>query len=229
MTKLETYNFVTALLDGFEMDQNLFDSFLDVAQMYWEGQRPWMVLRTEDTSQTISAGNTYETEKSLPADFRKWYTRHPIVLTDAQGNIVIRLKEIPIASKNSYKSNNSRFYCNYRTKKFYVCGAPGQSCTARLYYIKKGILVSADDGNEWEFDEEYHKILGFSVAVYYKLGVDYDIINNSQADSNATVAGQMFNVMTDWDAELQESEIDGLDYGYGEASGPNLQHGGNIV
>lgn len=216
MTKTELYTFTTSLLDGLEMEETLFDTFLNIAQMYWENQRPWMILRSEDTSQTISTGNTFETEKSLPTDFRKWYTRFPIVLTDSQANSQQFLREIPISMKLAYKQDISRFYCNYRTNKFYVCGQPSQSLTIRQYYIMKTTLVSASDSNDWDFPTEYHPILALSVATYHKLGIDYDIINNSQASNNAALAVQIYMSMSEWDSDLQNSSIQGQDYGSGQ-------------
>lgn len=227
MNKTQIQDFVRDLLDGYEMEETLFDTFLNIAQMYWEGRRPWMILRAEDTSQTISTSGTFLTEKDLPADFRKWYTRFPIVLADAQGNAQSFLREVPLNTKLAHKSNNTKFYCKYGTKKFCVCGTFSQPYTAHIYYIRKGELVSADDGNEWEFDSEYHPILGLSIAVYWKLGVDYDIINNQQGDANASLAVQIFNTMADWDGDLQESAIQGQDYG-SDAGWSGHLNGGNI-
>lgn len=217
MTRNQIKAFVVELLDGFEMPETLFTRFLDIAQMYWEGQRPWVLLRAEDTTQTVTTANTYETAKTLPTDFRKWYTRFPIVLTDAQGNPQSRLVEIPINLKSQYRTDPSRFYCNYATQELFICGAPGSSLTVRQYYIRRGTRISAAAANTWDLDvnDEYTTILGLSVAVYHKLGVDYDIINNAQADANASLARQIFNIMTDWDAELAESGLNGQTYGTG--------------
>ena len=230
MTKAEIYTFVTNLLDGFEIDTTLFDTFLNTAQSYWENQRPWMALRAEDSSNTISPGNTFTTVHTLPTNFRKWYTRFPIVLADSQQNPQQYLREVPFNSKLAYKSDGTRFYCDYANRRFYICGEVPQALTAYLYFIKKGTLVSADDNNEWELDtlDEYTEILGLTVAVYWKNGVDYDVINNAQANANASLAGQIFKSMTEWDGELQESAIQGQDYGsdagwLGNASGGRIQ------
>lgn len=215
MTREEIYNFVTGLLDGYEMDVDVFNSFLDTAQAIREGQRPWVALRTENTSQTVTAGNTFETQKTLPANFRKWYTRFPIVLTDSLGNAQRYLREIPINMKSAYKGDASRFYADYFNKKFYVCGDVSQTFTARLYYIRKTEKISEADENTWELDpnDEYTKILAYDVAVLWKKGVDYDVISNPQADMHGAAAGALFHVMEEWDAELAESGLQGMDYG----------------
>lgn len=210
MTKEQILEAVTTLLDGHELGETEFDFFLDTAQAYWEEQRPWVALRAEDTSQSVTSGNTYETEKSLPSNFARWYTRFPIVLCDSNDNPQQYLKECALNLKTAYKNDSSRFYCNYRTNKFYVCGRPSQTLTARLYYIQHGTKISSSDSQTWDLDpqDRYAKILVFTIAVYYKLGVDYDVINNMQGESNAEFARQIFRLMEDWDGELQESSLD---------------------
>lgn len=211
MTKSELYTLVTSILDGNEMETTLFSSLLDISQALRENARNWVYLRKEDATGSVSAGNTYTTQHNMPTDFRKWYSRTPIVLVDSSGNIAARLSEIPIQEKETYKSDN-KFYCDYANGKLYICGNYGQALTIKQYYQSKGTLVSASDTNEWIFPSEYHKILAFDVAVMYKLGVDYDIINNSQGDNNAGVANRLFLAMTDWDGQLAEGGLNGVDY-----------------
>lgn len=343
MTRDELYTFVTSLLDQYQMDEDLFNTLLDIAQSYWEGMRPWVTLRTEDASNTVGINNTFTTPFTFPSDFRSWYTRYPIVLTDTDGNPQQYMLEIPINKKATWKDQLSRFYADYRQKKFFICGKPSVAMVAHLYYKKRGtrisqgtieevdgpelldpnawtlganwssgdglithtpgstedalqtgfvqagktyrivtsvtgtngsISIGAGSGSDFEFEvinagteneisyhgpfdttlnlivrpttdfdgdvsisvvevlvpssditwdldpnDEYSKILGLSVAVYHKLGVDYDIINNSQADGNARLALQIFATMTDWDGELQESALQGETYGTSTGGG----------
>ena len=215
MTTEQLKTFITAQNDENEIPEALLDFLIDNAQAYWENRRPWVALRTEDTSETVSPNNTFETAKSLPTDFRKWYTRFPIVLTDAQGRPQQYLAEIPINMKSSYKDDPRKFYASYGAKQFFICGAPSTTQTVRQYYIKKGTKLTADESNTWDLDpnDEYTKIIGFTVLVYYKHGVDYDVINNKQGDANGSFANQIFTMMEEWDAELAESALNGQEYG----------------
>lgn len=231
MTREQLYTFVTSLLGGLEMDETLFETFLDVAQMYWENQRPWMYLRTVDSSNSVPVSNSFTTAYSLPSNFRRWYSRSAITLVDSNNNPVAALREVPMQDKFFEKNNISKFYCDYANGNFYVLGAPSVATTAHLYYIKKGTLVSAASTNSWLFPSEYHKILGLSVAVYYKLGVDYDLVNNAQADANASLARQIFDMMSEWDGGIQAGSIEGRDYvGTGQTGGiyPNNATSGNV-
>ena len=213
MDKADIRTLVTEILDGNEIGETLFDALLDVSQALREGYRPWVILRKEDATQSVSAGNTFETEKDLPSDFRNWYTDLPINTTDSQGNVQSRLTEIPIQRKNEYKDAPDKFYCDYAAGKLYICGSFSEARTIRQYYKLKGVLVSADDANEWIFPSEYHKILAFDVAVMYKLGIDYDVINNMQGDNNAAVANRLMDAAVEWDDELARGALIGQNYG----------------
>lgn len=226
MTKTEIKTFTESLLDGNTIPDEIFDTFLNIAQSFWENRRPWVILRSEDSSQTISAGDTFTTPKNLPTDFRKWYTRFPLELTDSSGNVQWSLAEIPMNLKNQNKDTRTRFYVNYKTKQIFLCGTAERTLTINQHYLSTTENVSTDDNNEWIFPTEYHPILGLSVAIYYKLGIDYDIINNNQANEHATMARGIFESMTEWDAELSESALNGQAYGYG--GGYSSEMGGNL-
>lgn len=229
MTKSALYTFVTGLLDGYPMDTTQFDAFLDVAQSNVENMRPWVTLRDVDSSVTISTNATYATENTLPTNFRKTYTRFALQLADSQGNILVRCREVPFPDRMGNKGDVTKFWINYATKKFGVCGAPSQSLTAHLSYIKRGTKISTADSQEWDLDvnDEYTKVLGFLIAVYFKLGVDYDIINNAQGNANAGVAAAIIASMTEWDGDLQLGMLSGQDYGMNYGISGNTD-GGNV-
>lgn len=216
------YDFTTSILDGFEMDLTLFYTFLDVAQSNREGYRPWVILRTIDATQTAAVGNSFLTAKTLPIDFKKTYNRFPIVLTDSQGNVVRKLRQIPISEKNQYKDDAGKFYINFTTGQYFICGAQSQSCTINLSYIKRTTKVSSAASNTWAFDtydDAFSKVLGLDVAVMHKLGVDYDQINAVQADANARLAQMIINGMAEWDSELAQNAQEGIDMGTNSNTG----------
>lgn len=222
MNKTDLYNFTVGLLDGNSEVADIFDTLLDTAQSNRENARPWTILRTEDSTQTVDASTTFTTPINLPSDFRKWYTRFPVVLTDAQGNVIKMLRQIPINLKNAYKDDDGKFYVDYTLGKIYICGTRSQSCTVRQYYIKKTTKVSADNSNTWFFstyDDGFDKILAFDIAAMFKLGVDYDIINAAQANNNAATAELIFRMMSEWDNELALSAQQGVDFGTGIVGG----------
>lgn len=234
MNRLKLYEFVTSLLDDFEMEDTLFNSFLDVAQMNRENARPWVILRTIQSSQTITTANTYLTALTLPTDFKKFFTtRASIVLTDSQGNLIKTLREVPLSSRHSYKNDGGKFYVNYSTRQIFICGSQSQTATVNISYIKKTTKISAADANKWEFSsyDDYEKILGFDIAVMHKLGVDYDQTNAQQGNNNAAQAQIILNMMIDWDNELALSAQQGVDYNTNPGSGFSELSGnaGNLI
>jgi len=213
MNKSELFTLTTGLLDNVVMDATLFDTFLNIAQMYWENQRPWAILRTKSSAFTVSPSNTFLNPLTLPDNLRKFVARSPIILVDSQNNVQTRLREVPIDAQFTYQNDPTKFYTDWAARRFYICGTFSQTLSAYLFYIRKSDLVSTDNESEWLFPEEYHPILALSVAVYYKLGVDYDLVNNAQADNNAKLALGIFQMMSEWDSDLQNSAQQGQDYG----------------
>ncbi|MDI6820932.1 MAG: hypothetical protein QMD65_02010 [Patescibacteria group bacterium] len=211
MTKADLYSLTMQLLNGVQMDHGLFGSFLDVAQMNIEDIRPWVWLRATNSAQTAGASNTFTTAKALASDFSRFYDDDSsIVLVDSNNN-PIHLRQIPIAQKFAYKNDSGVFYVDYSNSYLYICGTLTKTYAIYQNYIKIAALVSADNSNSWIFPSRFHKVLALLVAVYYKLGVDYDIVSNAQADAQASQANAILNLMTRWDSNLQNSMTRGID------------------
>lgn len=209
MTKAELYTLTTNLCGGFEMDMTLFEQFLDIAQMKIEGMRNWVILKNEDASQSIAPGESFTSAKNLPTGFLNWADDDsPIQLIDANGN-PLGYREVPLSKKYFYKQYGGVFFVDYILNKLYICGTITQGYTIHQYFIKESPLVSA--GNTWVFPERFQKILAFYAAIYWKLGVDYDVVSNTQGNNNASVANAIYDIMTNWDARLQEAQTRGLD------------------
>lgn len=210
MDRSQLYTFVTALLAGIQPDETTFETYLDIAQARIEGLRPWVKLRAVDSTQTLSPSDTFQTPKTMPADFDRWYAEMPVVLVDANGS-PLYLAEIPFYQRFTYQKAGGHFYTDPATNLLYVCGTYSQAQTIHQHYLKTSTLVSAAAGNSWIFPARFHKLLALMVAVFWKKGIDYDIISNVQADSQAGQAAELLDVMTTWDAELQQNAQRGLD------------------
>jgi hypothetical protein len=213
-TRVQLKELTTDLLDGFNLGDGIFNSLLDIAQSIIENKRPWMILRAQDTTQQVSSSDNFETQKSLPADFRKWYSRAPIVLLDSNQEPVAHLREIPINLKNRYKHDNGKFYVNYRTKKLFICGKQTQTFTIQQNYILRTTAVSADNNNIWDFPQDFHSILAMWVAVIHREGIDYDPISANNASGITRQIQEIWAAMTDWDNDLQQGTVEGRDFPY---------------
>lgn len=224
MTKAEIYALTTSLLDDEMIDTDLFETLLNLAKNNIENMRPWVYLREEDSSQTATSANTFTTPHNLPTNFRRWYLRFSIKLVDGSTNAVRGYRNIGRDQKFEKRNDTDKFYCDYGQGKLYLCGSLDKTYTIYQYYIKKSDNLIEDD-DEWIFPSDYHAILAYYVAVFFKLGVDYDIISNTQGNNNANIAAGFLRQMEEWDGELQQQETEGEDYDDGSGWRPGTVPG----
>lgn len=211
------YAFVTSLLFDYQMDETLFQSYLDSSQADVEGMpgRPWMILRAVDSSQSCGPSTTFQTPFNLGSasfPFLKFYGLQPIVLTDVNNNPYV-LREIPFAQRFAYKSSGGVFCVDYVNKKLYIMGTLTQTYTINQNYIYRSPRLVKDSATLWVFDSydgDASKALGFLIALMFK-GIDYDIINLQNAAQLGQAAGKILNRLTAWDSDLQVNAQQGID------------------
>lgn len=208
----DLYDLTAKLLLGFRMDNILFYQLLSSAQSNIENYRPWMILRKEDSSLNVyPQGNLYLTPLDLPSDFRRFYSSNRSVVLVSPDKSVFRFyKQIPMERRHEYKDDNTKFYVDYANKKLYLCGTLDRAYEVHLFYIKETEPVTED--TSWVFPPEYHPILAYNVAMAYKTGFDYDIVNDAQAKNISGLAQTILKQMEEWDNSLQVESIEGLDY-----------------
>ena len=74
------YDFTAKLLLNYQMDKTIFYYLLNLAKGNREQMRPWVILRSEDTSnnaspaQNLINNSMYLTPFTLPADFLNHYS-----------------------------------------------------------------------------------------------------------------------------------------------------------
>jgi len=228
MTKSQLYQFVTSLTGGVEIETTAFDLFLEIAQMRIEGLRPWVILRTSDTSQTVSPAEPLSVSYNFPTDFAEFYDEEESCqLVDSNGN-PITLKEIPYAQRFRYKNANGRFCVDYANNKIYILGNINGTFTLNINYIGISTLVSIDDNNMWIFPPRFHKILGLMIAIMWRKGIDYDVFNQPLADNQEMQVREIYDIMTRWDSNLQYSMQRGKDFSSTNSIGAGSQSGGQV-
>jgi hypothetical protein len=213
MTRAEIYTLLTStsgLLAGIQLDETIFENLLDIAQMQVEGMRPWIFLRSEDTTQTASPSDTFSTPKTLAASFSEWCEESPIELIDASNNAFF-LTEVPFSERYKYRTSTGRFCVDYPNSLFYLLGNLTDAYTIKQSFIKLSTLVSSASTAQWIFPARFHKLLALTVAALWRHGVDYDIFNAAMADQQVKQAQQMLDIMTRWDSNLQYNMQRGKD------------------
>jgi hypothetical protein len=79
-----------------------------------------------------------------------------------------------------------------------------------IFYQYKPPLITAN--TSWVFPSEFHPILAYDVSALIKAGIDSDVVNASQALSNSQTSSIIFEQMKEWDNDLQDNEIEGVNY-----------------
>lgn len=209
MLKSELLTFVNEnLLDGRAMDETLFDTLLNLAKDKVEGSRPWVQLRSEDGTEAISSGNTWETLHNLPTRFREPYpvkrsngTYSALVLVS--GTEVVVLEEIQWPNRLEKQDSFGYYAINPSTGKYILTGAMPKAYTAYWSFITYSPVLEAD-GDEWVFPSNYHPLLGYLVAAMEKAR-DYDEVNMANIAQYLPEAGAIIAAMNLWDTNRQRA------------------------
>lgn len=215
---------VTYFLQLFNLSKMMIESGINPASGMDAGSRPWKVLSTKNTGQTVTGSNTYLNDFDLPDDFQRYLgesslSQGSIVLFDGNNNIQY-LNEIPIEEILNYKNEFGRFAVDYGNKKFYITGVVPGTFTIYQFYIQTtpDITLAA----AWQkIPARFHSILAYDACARWRLGTDYDDVNARNADDNIKMANNIFNAMASWDTELAISAVNSMDY-------KNDKYGGNF-
>jgi hypothetical protein len=220
MTGEELQQITSTLLDGRDMGASKYAQLLRVHKRIREGVRPWMALRTVDTSKTWSSSDTYETLKDLPTNFRKPYNvlkprdlegspRTPIILVS--GDNFLYTYPTTFGAHIAHKNENNLHFFDYANRKFGITGRVDRTYTVHLHYIKTSTDPELDGSDldtwEWELSPADGIILAYDIAIAQKGGIDYDEINARMVQYHGVDARQIFSGMVKWDDELQRSAL----------------------
>jgi len=203
----------TELLGGRELGDTLFFQLANLAKQKREAMRPWVILREEDTSLTLTAGSLYTSTQALPAKFlqlhgssRRENDSSPVVLVNGEDDIVLR----PISQRDIHQNRRSRrYYIDYKNRKIGFTGDYDKSYTVHLFYIAESGDIDANTA--WEFDD-YNPIFGpliaADVAIMQKGEIDYDEINARMVQFHGLNVQTIVREMIKWDTALAMNELE---------------------
>ena len=212
------YNFTTGLLLSYKMDKTTFYWLLNLAKFNREQSRPWVILRTKDTTQLATpqqnniSNSMYQTPFSLPSNFLNWYSpKRSIVGVSLDGNTFRWYQEITLERQAEYKDDNQKFYIDLANKHLFLCGILDQPYTLNQFYI--GSSADIAENTSRVFPGQFAPILASDVAKMYREMFDYDIVNVQQGEMIGRSAETIYKMMTEWDGTMQESQLEGVEYG----------------
>lgn len=107
-------------ITGDTPDQTTELNFANEAKDLIEEDRNWNFLKKEDSSQSVVAGDTYLTAKTLPSDFR-----YPLDSGIYVGSDVLSYQQLPFEDRRNFQDNVShRYYIDEANSNFFICGKP---------------------------------------------------------------------------------------------------------
>lgn len=202
------YTAVQALVSGFSIDNVTFYLMLNNARIRRELQRPWMVLRKYQYSQSIQAQN-FSTifppaaQATIPNDFQ-FFTRDGEITLYDNNNQWETFLEVPLNLAIPYMQESNKFFMDYNANIIYFCGQIVKQYNIFLQY--QANLGDITSTTQWlNFPSWSHMILAYDVACMYRLGIDYDDINARNADRNNVDAELLMGALTSWDDNRQRS------------------------
>lgn len=196
-----------AILSQFEalvqdtLDQTTEMFLLNLAKDTIEGERSWAILTGLDQSQIANSGDTFQTPKTLPADFFYPSPRGIYVGTD-----LIKYNQIPFESNIDFQAITYAYFIDYYNKKFYMCGTTSRPGTIQFFYRRSSPTLalgnSPAEGTPWIFPAQFHPLLVFEMAVQY-FAIDQGEKARSWDDRWTAFATRIRDNMTSWDDQLQ--------------------------
>lgn len=215
MNGQELVDLITSIMDGESPDSSYLLQLINLSKLQYENDRSWKVLIAKDSSLTVTGANTYTVAFDCPANFKRYLgestlTQGMMRLFDGANNIQY-IYEIPFENILEYKDQFGYFAVDYANKQFYITGIVPGNFTIVQAYIKKTDPITLE--TSWSnFDSDYHPILAFDAAARWRLGTDYDDMNQRNADDNEKLALGIFSAMKSWDSEMAISALNNIEY-----------------
>src|SRR5574343_305384 len=130
------------------LDETLFLTLLNIAKNEVEESREWEILKTWDRTLTYSPGDTYLTEKSLPALFRNTYGDGIIYIGEDNPYLPVPFKDL-----YRYRSFGNRYSIDYRNNKLHILGSESASAVINLPFLTLTAYIALDTSLEVRSEE----------------------------------------------------------------------------
>lgn len=211
MTGDELKTMTETVLDD-TVDEILFYQLANVAKNRIEDLRPWMMLRSLDSSQTAIAGNNSTTSRSLPTLWRRTYK-----LMVGQDML---FEQVPFDEQHIWRNSANKFCVDVANSVYYLLGSIGSAQTIYHYYIKNTADIAEATSLVWP--SRFHPIIAYEVAGYIMAGQDADDQFARMAGPNQAAAQALLKSMESWDTDLQLSAQGGRAQVEGTSGGIDL-------
>lgn len=217
-------NLLKSILAGQGISDTYALQLLNLARIRTEAKRPWKVLSTVDSTQTITPSSTYTVPFTIPSNFVRYLgestlSEGSVVLFDGNTDVEY-ITEVPIENILFYKDQYSFCAVDYGSNLLYFTGLIPKQYTIYQYYIADFGDITKITG--WQkFPKRYWAMLAFDAAAHWRLGTNYDDVDAQNADDNYKMAAEIYSSMSSWDTELAIASVNSIEYRGGRNNNNN--------
>lgn len=210
MTNEEILTQFEGLIDD-NLDQTLEIQLANNAKNKLETELKLAICEKLDTSLTSTVGGTYTTAYTLQTDF--------LMLSKDIIYVGTALRTaIPLAHREAYKNDSSKFYIDYRQGKLYLCGtvAAAETITIPYLYTTTDISDANLTSTSIIWPVRFHSLIAYEMAKIW-FAVDQGDKSRSWTPEWTVIYNDSKGSLIDWDAAIKLSAIGGATP-YGEDS-----------
>ncbi|MES2224999.1 MAG: hypothetical protein V4478_03355 [Patescibacteria group bacterium] len=191
--------------------RNLVDDDFDTTHMYQlfsqaknniERTYKPEVLKKLDQTQTSSVGDSYNTAKALPADFRTFCKVY-----------LGRIEYLFVTFEQSvmYRNAPRKIFANYGANTFSPTGPVSVADTWSIFYIPKTEDFTEDNADEvvclWP--SEFHPLIPYEAAKIYQANIDADAIAFRMSAAQEKEYDRLLNAFIHWDHDIKLAAMNG--------------------
>jgi hypothetical protein len=213
MSPEELKNFFIDLVDDEDLGDAtmkiLFNQAKNIVEL--EAKPQWLMAK--DTSQTGTSGDTYETTKALPSDFRFMRKLY-------YGTTLLKPSRFEDSILNKDASN--MYFIDHGNSTFSQTGKPGTSETYNMFYQKKSADIddlASSDTSIITWPSEFHPLIGYEAAKIYQSTMDADDLAFRMSAAQEREYALMRRAFMDYCSELGLDDQAG-EMGYAEEHYP---------
>ncbi|HEY1747815.1 MAG TPA: hypothetical protein VGG11_13770 [Xanthobacteraceae bacterium] len=203
---------------GTSIGDTLLGQFINLAKGIIEQQRPWVILRSTDTSKTVQATNVSQWNVGIDLSGIARFNRFDdsdegcaIKLFDGNQTF-LKYKQVPFQRRLEHIQRPGTFTYDENAEQLYLNGNNPFAGTLYIDHIKDSEDIDISDQNStWAFPSWSHALLGFYAVGIYKGGVDFDDINARMAPDNRAQSAAILAQLEKWDNEKVLQAQQGVD------------------
>ena len=197
MTNAEIFTQFENFIDD-APDRTLEVQLANMAKGKLEAELKLEITKKLNTSLTSTVGGTYTTQYSLPADILEPMDTIYVGTTPRTA--------IPMAQREMYKNDQSKFYIDLANNKFYLCGTVQTAETITIPYIYKTTDIADDSNSVVVWPSQFHMLIPMQMALMWP-AIEGGDKTRSWDDRWTEFYKELKNNLIDWDAQWKLSAI----------------------